>query len=186
MSGVRVADIADAPAIAQIEVDSWRATYAGILSPKMLLGMSVARQTAGWIGELRRWPGAVWVWQDDAGIVQGFGQCGRQRNQALPWEGEIFMLYVQTDAQGAGAGRQLLRAMFAALLSGRQRSAVVWVLKDNPSRFFYERMGAKLVLRRTLPVSGGVVEALGYSWSDLAATLDRWVRSGEPPAGPPA
>jgi hypothetical protein len=44
-------------------------------------------------------------------------------------------------------------------------------LRDNPSRFFYERLGAHQVSRRALPVGGAAVEAVAYGWRDLPGFL---------------
>lgn len=183
MSGVRRARILDAPAIARIEVETWRSTYAGVLADEALLAMSVDRLTASWTSELRRWPRGIMVWDGDEQGLLGYGQCGRQRDRALPYKGEVFMLYVTPDAQGAGVGRQLLLALLANLATSNYPSALVWVLRANPARFFYERLGAKLVLHRQIPFSGRMVDALGYGWNDLSATLDQWVRSGDRSAG---
>ena len=44
-------------------------------------------------------------------------------------------------------------------------------MRDNPSRFFYERLGARLVRHKTLAVAGAVVEAVAYGWGDLPGLL---------------
>ena len=51
MSLVRPARLADAEAIARIEVETWRTTYAGMLPDRVLLNMSERRQTVV-LGEL--------------------------------------------------------------------------------------------------------------------------------------
>jgi len=174
MAGIRLARIEDAAAIAAIEVETWRTTYAGMLADATLVGLSVERKTWQWASELRRrGSGTVWVWEDDDGTLLGFGECGRQRLPSLPYEGEIAALYVLPDAQGRGIGRQLMLAMFSDLRRQGLRSALVWVLAANPSRYFYERMGGKSVLRRRIAVGGHPVEATGYGWIDVAATLQR-------------
>jgi hypothetical protein len=45
------------------------------------------------------------------------------------------------------------------------------VLRDNPSRFFYERLGARQVSRRPLAVGGAAIEAIAYGWDDLPGFL---------------
>jgi hypothetical protein len=44
-------------------------------------------------------------------------------------------------------------------------------LRDNPARFFYERLGGRLVSHKPIPVGGISVEALAYGWPDLPAYL---------------
>jgi ribosomal protein S18 acetylase RimI-like enzyme len=177
MSAIRQARLADARVIGRIEVETWRSTYAGMLPDRVLLAMSEDRQTASWAGFLRHRPGDVFVALQDAKGIVGFGNCGPQRDGAFGFAGEVYTLYVAPDAQGRGIGRQLLLALFARLIHCGHRSALVWVVRANPSRFFYERLGGKLVLHRPMPVGGEPVEAVAYGWKDLRAVLDREARS---------
>jgi GNAT superfamily N-acetyltransferase len=165
----RQAKLDDAEAIARIEVETWRATYAGILPDRVLIGMSERRQRGAWTGMIRYRPGdVIVVEQGEAGIV-GFGNCGPQRDPALPYPGEIFTLYVAPDAQNRGVGRQLVGALFERLCVGGRNAALIWVIRANPSRFFYERIGGKFVMTRRIRVGGEPVEAIAYGWPDLAA-----------------
>lgn len=173
MAGVRRARMGDAAAIAAIEVETWRTTYAGMLADATLVGMSPARKARQWASQLRNGPGGVWVWEDEEAGLLGFGHCGRQRIRTLAYDGEITMLYVRPDAQGQGIGRRLLVAMLADLKRRGMRSALVWVLEANPSRFFYGRLGGRLAARRLIDVGGCEVAAVAYGWPDLAATLQR-------------
>jgi ribosomal protein S18 acetylase RimI-like enzyme len=171
MVRIREALIADAADIARIDIETWRAAYAGILPEKLLVGMAPAQRTRLWTSVLARTPGDVIVATDRRGTVVGFGSCGERRDGPVQFAGEIFTLYVGLDVQGQGIGRQLLLALFTRLARRGRDSAVVWVLRDNPSRFFYERLGAKLASHRKIHVGGAPVEALAYGWSDLPAVI---------------
>jgi ribosomal protein S18 acetylase RimI-like enzyme len=161
----------DVDAIARIEVETWRATYPGMLPDRVLVGRSERRQRGAWAGLVRYRPGDVVVVEEgDVGIV-GFGNCGAQRDPTLPFAGEVYTLYVTPDAQNRGVGRQLSRALFERLLDNGKRSALIWVIRANPSRFFYEHIGGKAVLTRHIRVGGAMVEAVAYGWPDLAAYL---------------
>jgi ribosomal protein S18 acetylase RimI-like enzyme len=170
---VRAARADDVAAIARVEVETWRATYPGMLPDRVLVGMSEDRQKGSWSGLVRYRPGDVLVAEwGDAGIV-GFGNCGAQRDGTLDYAGEIFTLYVAPEAQNQGVGRHLLRGLFERLVEKGRPSALIWVIRANPSRFFYERVGGKLILTRRIRVGGVLVEAVAYGWSDLAATVVR-------------
>lgn len=182
MTGIRQARAGDARTIAEIEIETWRTTYAGVLADDTLLAMSLERVARRWTHEIRDRAGTVLVWEDERRELLGFAHCGRQRDRSLDYEGEVYMLYVLPDAQGFGIGRGLLLASFENLLEARLRSALVWVVQANPSRFFYERTGGRLVLQRRIPVGGEPVDAIGYGWDDLAAVLGRHARSGGGPA----
>jgi len=179
VSVIRQARLTDARAIGRIEVETWRATYAGMLPDRVLLGMSEQRQAMSWASFLRHRPDDVYVAEAGGagGRLVGFGNCGPQRDPAFAFAGEVYTLYVQPDAQGGGLGRQLLLALFARLRDGGHRSALVWVVRANPARFFYERLGGKLTLERPIPIGGRAVDAVGYGWSDLGAVLEREARS---------
>jgi ribosomal protein S18 acetylase RimI-like enzyme len=186
MIAVRPACLEDARPIARIEVETWRSTYAGMVPDRVLTGMSEGRQTSCWNNFLRQRPGDVLVAEDPGGRILGFGNCGRQRDRAIDFAGEVYTLYVRPEEQGAGIGRQLLDGLFHRLVACGHGSAVIWVVRANPSRFFYERLGGRLASHRAIPVGGQPVEALAYGWRDLAAALDRRVRSGgrfDPPHG---
>ena len=171
MSAIRVALPADAAQIARIEVDTWRASYAGILPTAMLLNLDQERRTRSWRRTIATEFGDTLVAAEGEEIA-GFGSCGRQRVTSLPYSSEIFTLYVTPDRQNRGIGRALLTGMFEHLIAEGHRSSIVWVLQQNPSRFFYERLGARYVATRPIPVwRGDCVDAAGYGWQDLHAAL---------------
>jgi ribosomal protein S18 acetylase RimI-like enzyme len=166
LSRMRPAQLDDVAAIARVEVETWRATYAGMLPDRVLIGMSERRQQGSWAGLVRYRPGDVIV-AEQGGDVVGFGNCGAQRDPSLPYAGEIFTLYVAPDAQNRGIGRRLIDALFERLHARGRNSALIWVIRANPSRYFYERIGGTLVLTRHIRIAGEPVEAVAYGWSDL-------------------
>jgi len=171
MVGVRPARAEDAKVIAGIEMETWRATYPGMLPDTVLLGMSERRLAGSWSALLRRWPRDVLVATDPREGILGFGHCGPQRGVAIDFAGEIFTLYVTPDHQGKGVGKKLLMALFARLHDTGHDSALVWVIRANPARYFYERLSGRQVAHRPIPVGGQPVEAVAYGWSDLASVL---------------
>jgi ribosomal protein S18 acetylase RimI-like enzyme len=175
MSGVdeitiRPASVRDACGIARLDVETWRASYAGVLSTPYLVGLSEPRREAGWRSVILHEPRDVRVAADAQGAILGFGSCGPSRGER-DFAGEVFTLYVGPDWQNRGIGRRLLMALFRRLVATGRRSAIVWVLRDNPSRFFYERLGGRQTARKSLNVGGDWIEALAYRWPDLPAFL---------------
>ena len=73
-------------------------------------------------------------------------------------------------------GRGLLGALFSALSAAGCRSALVWVLAENPARFFYEAMGGTLIATREEPFHGVVLSECAYGWPDLSrhAEMRTW------------
>ncbi len=175
MIKIRKATAGDANAITRVHVDTWRDTYAGIIPDRILIGMSHRRHCAEWSVVLgkRRGGNLVMVAEDSRAGVVGFGSCGRARYANLPYDGEVHTLYVLTDYRGQDVGKRLLGGLFDALLERGSRSALIWVLADNPSRFFYQAMGGTWVAVRTERLRGTSLPAMAYGWRDLKQGVSR-------------
>jgi ribosomal protein S18 acetylase RimI-like enzyme len=179
---IRSARPEDARGIAKLDVETWRATYAGVLDTSYLVGLSARRRELGWHNVILREPRDVRVAVGDGEAILGFGSCGPNRSDRR-FAGEVFTLYVAPDWQNQGIGRRLLIALFRRLVAGGRSSAIVWVLRDNPSRFFYERLGGRQVTYKTLAFAGSAVDAVAYGWGDLPgflATASSEDRESEP------
>ena len=172
---IRVATPEDATAIAKIYVETWRATYAGILPDDALVQMSSETQARQWRALLRAGDSALVATQPVDGALEngseiiGFTGFGPSRSPELSFSGEVYTLYVTSDHQNLGLGRRLLRGAFRELWRGGHESAIVWVLGSNPSRFFYERQGGVKAVERDESVWG--VREFGYGWPHLAEKL---------------
>lgn len=165
---LRLASFEDAEAIARIHVDTWRATYAGMLPDSLLVGMSLEKQTAMWQRMLRGGETVIVAEDPRHGII-GFGSYGPNRSAKSSHTGEVYTLYLLPDFQGMGIGQGLLRALFAALSREGHETALIWVLATNPTRFFYEAMGGKPVARRDTVMGGETVPELAYGWDSVHA-----------------
>jgi len=167
---IRAARPGDARRIARLDVETWRAAYAGILATPFLVGLSARRRELGWATVIEREPRDVRVAVDDDGNILGFGSCGRNRDSAES-AGEVFTLYIAPDWQNQGIGRALLLALFERLVAQGCGSAIIWVLRDNPARFFYRRLGGREIRHKTFVVGGKRIQAAGYAWGDLPRYL---------------
>ena len=63
--------------------------------------------------------------------------------------------------------------MFRQLAADGCDTAVLWMLADNPTRFFYEGLGGEVVGRRTDRMGSVEVEEVSYAWRDLEQPLIR-------------
>jgi ribosomal protein S18 acetylase RimI-like enzyme len=135
---VRAATAEDAPAIARIHVDAWRAAYRAYMPASYLDSLSVDERSRMWTGALTRAAPARLVVTDP---LLGFCFFGASRD-AEDGAAEIFAVYVQPDSWQRGAGRALCTH---AEEDARQRecaSIALWTLKVNDgARRFYERLG---------------------------------------------
>jgi ribosomal protein S18 acetylase RimI-like enzyme len=177
---IRQARAGDARDIARLDVETWRSTYAGMLSTPYLVGLSPRRREIGWRMVIQREPRDVRVAVDPAGELVGFGSCGPSRSDRH-YPGEVFTLYVSPDRQNEGIGRRLLIALFRRLVASGLDAAIIWVLRDNPSRFFYERLGGRRVSHKSIDVGASRVGALAYGWADLPAYVAALSSEGHGP-----
>jgi ribosomal protein S18 acetylase RimI-like enzyme len=174
MSGfaVRAGIPEDAEKIAAVFVETWRATYPGILPDRVLIKMSDEAQAFYWSRLLaaRRAREFVRVAVNARNALLGFGSAGPGRAGTRN-EGEIYTLYVRPDFQNRGIGRALICALLRGLRERGCYQAMLWVLAQNPSRFFYEAMGGKRNIERTERLWGVDVPQIGYRWGDLASVF---------------
>ena len=179
MIAIRRAKPSDAPGIGTVHVSSWRSSYAGVLPDDFLAHLSVARQTAYYERAIRIGLGvhvAVLSNPDQPGgaRVIGFSTARRNRGAAVA-EGEVETLYVLDDWKENGLGRMLLRASAQHLAAMGCKSAFAWVLRDNPSSFFYERLGGKRVAISTTRVGGSDVPQTAYAWDPIERLINETV-----------
>ncbi len=167
MTVIRPARDEDASAIGRIHVETWRDTYAGILPDRVLVEMSSGMESSQWARVLGSGRDHVVVAESDRAGVVGFGSCGKARAGALGFEGEVYTLYVLPDHQGQGIGRLLLTELFKKLQADGYRSALIWVLQENPAGFFYEAMGGRPAASRTERLWGADVAERAYGWDAL-------------------
>lgn len=171
---VRAGIADDAEKIAAVFVETWRATYPGMLPDKVLVRMSDEAQGRYWARILAagRAHETIRVAVGADGSLAGFGSAGPGRHtggrHSDHHEGEIYTLYVRPDWQNRGVGRKLICALFRALGERDCTEAMLWVVAANPSRFFYEAMGGTRSYERTEKLWGQDVAQIGYRWPDLA------------------
>ena len=82
-------------------------------------------------------------------------------------DGEIETLYVLDDWRDQGIGRGLMAAVSRDLAQAGCGSAYCWVLRDNPSRFFYRRIGGREAAQAMVKVAGVAIPQTAYVWSPI-------------------
>ncbi len=171
----RPASLDDAMAIAEIYVDSWRDTYAGLLPDDVLLRLDAANREVRWWRRTlsgRRQDQLVYVAEDaDKGVI-GFAGGGASRGAGLSHEIEIFTLYLRDEFHGRGIGKGLFLNLSERLAARSNGSLVVWVLDGNPARFFYEALGGKIIARRNGSMGGAEIEEVAYGWEDIRELIE--------------
>ena len=164
---IRRAEAGDARAIAHVHVESWRSTYRGIVPQNYLDNLSEWERAERW-GEMLQRDDEVFVAERD-GQVAGFAMGGPSRDGVEGCDAELYAIYLLKDAQRAHLGADLLRELARSLSESGFKSMDVWVLAENPSKAFYERMGAHSAGTKEIEIGGAVLVEQAYVWPDLTA-----------------
>ena len=181
MITVRRARPSDAIAIGAVHVAAWRSAYPGILPDHFLARLSIPRQAAHYDAAIRA-SAAVFVAaasgtdvpSGSGSRIVGFATAGRARGGEFArqlGEGEVETLYVLDDWRDRGIGRKLMRAAAGHLAEIGCKSCYLWVLRDNPSRWFYQRLGGRPVAEAMIQFAGQKVPQTAFVWDPIERLL---------------
>ena len=168
---IRKAVLEDAEGIANVHVESWRTTYSGIVKDSIIAGLDVGRRTELWKSNITLEGNIVLVIVKGGKII-GFA-CGSEvkEDEYPEYDGDVTSVYLYKEEQGNGYGKQLLDALFKEFHHVGFRNAIVKVLDQNDSRYFYERLGAKLLDSQEVPQYGEGLKLLTYAWESLQSSV---------------
>lgn len=155
----RDAVAADIPALAELHVTTWNATY------NTSRGPTVATRTRQW-NEIFAKPNRrdfVLVLEDRNGRLIGF-------TWGLPHEGEceghLSKIYLRWEYHGLGLGRRMMAESARRFLERGLHSFVLFAELSNPTLGFYERMGGERLLDDRGQFTGA------YAWRDVRALME--------------
>ncbi len=162
--GTRRAEPSDARAIAAVHDASWMNAYAGILPHKALTRMIRRRGERWWHDAIRRSTMVVVV--EVGETIAGYATLGRNRVSTLPFEGEVYELYLKPEFQGIGLGQKLFLAARSELKRRGMKGTVVWVLADNdPAIGFYENAGGRAVAEGAEQFDDKKLRKIAFAWN---------------------
>jgi GNAT superfamily N-acetyltransferase len=166
---IRRATVADASVIAAVRIDSWRATYRGIIPDDYLDGMKVEDSTAIWSRILSATSSAANVFVAEVdGEVLGFAAGMTLKEAKLGYDSELTAIYLEPSVQRAGIGRRLVAHVAATLANAGANNMLVWVLAENrQARQFYEMLGAELLVEQPFSWDGLDLQEAGYGWRTI-------------------
>ncbi|MBE9123766.1 GNAT family N-acetyltransferase [Tychonema sp. LEGE 07199] len=173
---VREAKIADAPAIARVNLDTWRTAYRKFLPADYLAQLSYQKREKNWqeiLSNVKNTGDFVCVAENDSGQIVGFAAGGCERTGKYAYQGELFAIYILEEYQRQGIGQQLVRAVVTKLTESSLNSMLAWVLGDNSACKFYEFLGGEKVDEHQTNKAGVAVKEIAYGWNDLALLKDR-------------
>ena len=139
---IRCANEKDAGQIAKVHIDSWQATYRGIIPDSFLDNLSVEKRKQEWIQYLQSGTQA-WVAISNAKVIGFVSICPtRDTDDDAKKIAEISSIYLLPAYLNKGIGKQLCQAAFNQAIKQNFKEMTVWVLeKNSKARHFYEKLG---------------------------------------------
>ena len=154
---IRAAGPTDAPAIAELHVAVWRATYRDLAPPEAMRALDIPFRHARWIELLAKAERTVLI-AECGGRIVGIGTAGAPTVPELSGHGEILYLYVDPTQARAGIGKELMRRLARALQAQGYRSLALGVV---------EQPAGDRLLQETWRTACGF---LHRSWTAVAVT----------------
>ena len=147
---IRSGVVADAAAIADVHIRSWRAAYRGLILDGALASLDHERLMRIWADRLAgefTGPGAGVLVAERDGAVVAFAGFAPADDPESPKGAErrvvdLGTFYSVPEVWGSGVNRGLAEVVHSAMARGPFDKAVLWVLSANPrARRFYESRG---------------------------------------------
>lgn len=173
---LRRATVADAEAIAAVRIESWLATYRGMIPDAYLDEMKLEESIAHWRTILEALPAAgericVFVAESEGQVV-GFTSGMLLPEPKLGMNAELTAVYLRPAWQRSGIGRRMVQKVARTLQAQGSNSLLVWVIADNAiARNFYEELGGALLLEQKFSWDGLDLMEAGYGWQDVAVLM---------------
>lgn len=139
---IRPARVTDIDHIAYVHSESWKETYSGIMPDEVFNTINLKNRINMWetIFHSEKLRQDILVVTVDKKVV-GFAQVGKPRDKKSICDGELHAIYLLKKFHGNGIGGDLLDHTFNILKEKDIKSMYLWVLKDNSTSRFYEKMG---------------------------------------------
>jgi ribosomal protein S18 acetylase RimI-like enzyme len=177
----RAATVADASAIAALRVESWRATYRGVMPDAYLDNMHAEESAFMWAQVLAAKASGICVFVAEASVdtdadaeIVGFASGMLLTPEKLDCNAELTGIYIKPIAQRGGVGRRLVSLVAQRLQQSGAVSLLSWVISENqPARKFHEELGAELLVEQAFAWDGLDLLEVGYGWQDLDALLTK-------------
>jgi ribosomal protein S18 acetylase RimI-like enzyme len=169
---MRNARIGDAPAIAGINIASWRSTYRGLIADATLDTMKPENYLEKWdtiLTTLGEKGSFCLVAENDRDGIVGYALCGKNSHEKFGFDAELYAIYLLKEYQGKGIGKKLFIRSIEESKRRGFTSVLLFVLSSNTgSRKFYESFNPDFTADETITIDNGQYCDICYGWSDIA------------------
>lgn len=162
---IRYNRLEDQEQMAHIKVDSWNATYKGIIDDDYLASLDYKIQTDRYIDSFDEYKYTVLVAiEKETNKVVGYSCFSTSQNEFVPTSDcELVSLYLHPDYTGKGIGKSLFRETVKILKGYNKRNMLVWCIKDNVNATkFYQKLGGIKYTEKFAKIGSRVYPEYGY------------------------
>lgn len=166
----RKAEPGDAPAMARINVATWRDSYGKFLPRQLMEELSCSQKQTEIEDFFARWEenqAVALIAEDKNGEMMAFIMAGKNHHQNLGYTGEIYNLHVAPAFQSQGIGRYLAYRVSQVFRQRNWNTMMVRALAENPSRRFYEKLGGRVIAQDVDEYRGFTAPVIAYGWNEL-------------------
>ncbi|MFC9708086.1 GNAT family N-acetyltransferase [Paenibacillus sp. NPDC056933] len=172
---IRPAREGDVEAVAHVHTESWKTTYRGIVPDDFLDNLTKESRLSQWERNIRSGEKdqILVVAEEPDGEIVGFACGGKEREGKLPYDAELYAIYLLKEVQQTGIGQQLARHVVRYLHTLDMRNLLIWALEQNSACRFYEKMGGIPVQTQQIRIGGQDLTEVAYGWEDLRLFGDK-------------
>lgn len=167
---IRKAQPGDAPAMARINVATWRDSYEKFLPRQLMAELSCSQKQAEIEDFFAHWEenqAVALVAENKSGEMTALIMAGKNHRQDLAYMGEIYNLHVAPAFQSQGIGCYLVYRISQIFRQRNWNTMMVWALAENPSRRFYEKLGGRVIAQDIDEYRGVAAPIIAYGWNEL-------------------
>ena len=183
MIKIRYAEAKDIEDMIDVNLKTWRTTYASIIDEDYLLEREKDKERENRVkrdkdnfGRLevegRKFYKCVAIDNEKVIGTATYGKCRQEDRYGLTNAGEIYAIYILKEYQQRGIGKKLINFAVNDLINENYDKVVIWALKDNPNVKFYKKIGGNSKLTRNIQIGKQTLEEIGFVYDDIDELLN--------------
>jgi len=151
-------------------MDSYRTAYAAFFPKAYVEHFTYEEQEQDWIDLLKsETDDILLVATSTEKQVIGY-VLARARPDIFPgYDSEVIALHVRKSFQRQGVGLALLQGAVEKLEEQGCKSVMLWTLKGNPVRKWYESLQGKFIGEKSYHVDDWTIDEVAYGWEKISA-----------------
>ena len=163
------AALEDSRGIAEVQVDSYRTAYAVFFPKAYIDHFTYDEQEQDWIDLLKKETDDILlVALSTEGQVIGYAFARAEAEIHPGYDSEVLALHVRKTYQRNGIGKALLHKAVEELEQRGSKSVMVWTLKGNPIRKWYESLQGRLISEKSYQVDDWTIDEVAYGWEKIS------------------